>query len=438
MARSAKNLREIINVSRLSIRDYSSDEFSSEHEYDEFEELHSYISSRPSSALSSESNFATVMLNTKTGSTQGRYCYTNKHHVPCRPNTAPANNMKGKSPPKKYASGRNTVPFASNNVQSFPSKYTPVPPIVPRNFSKESKSGSISENSQLSNNIKLDIDCLFQYLDATIISGWIESCNDTLNDINIFIVQDNFVEFANFFLNSLSHDQYCKLLELEFSIIIDQLCYLFHAGLHDGRISSKDLLSLADIVMKEYPKALQTKSKGPKLLLDIIIIFCSEKDDTYRNLLKNIKYSTKNKQIVQWLLAIRAFGLIGFVSGILKFYKNILSLQERLVPKEPGSSSHIGLSCTELWCLQAVQRNYCEVVQYLFYHQHIEIKNILDVKERNLLSVAASEGYSEMIKFLMKVAHFSLVSIVAILTLHLLLSLYSAVPNKRPPPVYYF
>ena len=393
MMRSAKDLRDIINVSRLSIRTSSEDEYSSDDipinlESKNDMKLNQYLNNRRTSAME-ESSFDTLPIQTRPKSA-ARNRDANSFYQN-RPSTAPNGYKENPAATYPTNSGRNTVPGVNYKITDAEmlNKYTPIPPI----------------SKPIKNSKQKNLDSLFPYLDTTIVNGWLEELNNKLDYINKFMKKsNNFLEFANFFLVDLPSEKYKELLDLEFSIILDQLKYAFHAGFSEDAISPKDLHTLATSVIKEYPKKLKKEKKGPELLLNITLIFCSEKDETYRKLLRNVNYFTDNKLYIQWLLAIRAFGLIGFITGIFKFFENIQQLQEIFNNKiEESDSVDKDILNLDKLAILCIKKDYMRVLRFFCNHGHVSLEKVRDRKSRNLLFVAVAEGNTEAINYLVKV-----------------------------------
>ena len=393
MTRSAKDLRDIINVSRLSIRTSSEDEYSSDDipinlEAKNDMKLNQYLNNRPTSAIG-ESSFDTLPIQTRPKSA-ARNRDPNSFYQN-RPSTAPNSYIENPAATYGTSFGGNTVPgvnYKITDTEIF-NKYTPIPPI----------------SSPIKNSKQKNFDNLFPYLDTTIINGWLEELNSKLEYINKLMKKpNNFLEFANFFLVDLPSEKYKELLDLEFSIVLDQLKYAFHAGFSEDAINLKDLHTLATSVIKEYPKKLKKEKKGPELLLNITLIFCSEKDETYRKLLRNVNCFTDNKLYIQWLLAIRAFGLIGFITGIFKFFENIQQLQEIFNKKtEDSDTVNKGILNLDELAILCIKKDHTRVLGFFSDHGHVSLKKVRDKKSRNLLFVAVAEGNIEAINYLVKV-----------------------------------
>ncbi|XP_065661084.1 uncharacterized protein LOC100197660 [Hydra vulgaris] len=358
MARSTKDLREVINISRISLRnDTSSDEISDDEvnaKSRNFDKLTDYLLSRSSSTLTI-SSFNTLPFRN-------------------RPNTA-------------FGTKNFSQPFLKRPVSA---------PAVCEMYSKNFMIGSIHEDIKKANFSKFEN--ILSFVDGTIVNSWLQELDFNRETIILFLKKNNqFVEFCNFFLNMSTH-KWNKLIELEFSILIDQLKYAFHAGFEGGYLTESNIFALAQTVVAEYPKKLKG-SKGSEILLDIIIIFLNGKSDHYRSLLKKAVCKVKSKQNLQWLLAFRAFGLINMINGILNFFKNtqlvcnLTSIENSIVK----SSCYIND-----WMIYAVKKGYKNVCLYFLNHQKEYCYNtICDNHLRNLVFIAIVEREKELAELLL-------------------------------------
>lgn len=89
---------------------------------------------------------------------------------------------------------------------------------------------------------KKTIDEVLTYLDASIISTWLEESNHKLQNIqHILQTPRQFVTFARFILTELPYTEYLQLIQLEHSILMDHLKYGFQSGFNDGFIDTCEL-----------------------------------------------------------------------------------------------------------------------------------------------------------------------------------------------------
>ena len=226
------------------------------------------------------------------------------------------------------------------------------------------KDNKISEetnepNSALSNSKNPsengNFDPMLIYIDASVVSDWLNSANRSLRKmhkwhqdqylINLatlnaglkdlkFLKYESFILFANFWLggNSSSkfdHKQKRQLIELEYSIINDEVKQAFQVGLESQDIKLADINRLLRAVFKEYPLQLLS-FRGSYLIIDYIDILSTNRQDEYKRLLSDVKCRTKNKQHAQWLLSIRSFALINLCWSIIKFYRKTVEKQIKL------------------------------------------------------------------------------------------------------------
>lgn len=494
MSRSIRDLRDIVNISRLSLHgdgdllDYSSDSDCLEETNDD-EDLVEYITARPSSArlvsafktpLTNNGRPSTVigskrsvMINESTFRPQTAPLYADANNCEhnyqrCHNNDVNNNNTIDNIALQQHASFDNSKP------QSFPSRYTPIPPISPRYVpsplsegssqlshhkhvppsasSSMSVSASMLPNSAVSapmspnsavfsqNGSKVrftygddtevvgvssdegiqveqrrkkkdkpkprkNFDTLFQYLDGTIIASWLEQSNKKLHIIDQFMKKgDNFLNFADFVLTKLSMGDYSQLIDLEFSIFLDHLKYGLSSGLSDGHIELSHLEMLARSVLWEYPKRFKKPIKGVKLVLDIIMVFCGGRTDAYRKLLKDIRCHSFDKQHVQWLLALRAFGLINVIIGIVKFHMRAVSKYDIDEDQFLDVINDDDVSQFDITTviIQAVSQGFLNVLDYVFTNSKIDLSEVYDAKKRNLVSIAVAFRQCEVLHYLLK------------------------------------
>lgn len=430
MSRSVKDLRNIVTASRQSMRDEDSNECVSG-ESDEIisdsdnegKDLQSYIDQRPSSALG-QSNFKSVSVRPESARSA-----TNKPSL--NNNIYDVNKNYSDRPHTAHNDRHDRI----SKLNTFPNRYIPVPPIGKRPHTTKATdrhpavmlSACLDHQistcyspdlRQMINDDKMqdldlnddledrNFDVLFQFLDGTIIATWLEICNRTLKDLNYFM-ELHLVDFIQFFLTDLPFIKYTQLLDLEFSILLDHFKCAFRSGFTLGHLDDIDLQHLAKSVVKEYTGKLKNVKSGPSHMLNIITAFCNDRKETHHKLLKDIVCHSSDKKNIQWLLAIRAFSLLSFVSGILKFYENFsgkivfpkVHVRFKLEKKQYNANEFV---------IQAVKRDYLQVLDYFYTNHRIDFKTILDEKKRNLVCIATSGKNYEALIYLLAVSSFVL------------------------------
>jgi len=387
MARNIRDLREIINISRLSLRDDEEVEciYSSDEEQQSLSSLDDYIASRPSSSIGARSSFTTLTSSTELAN---RLSSENKRG---RPSTAP---VREKRHIAGNAGGRVTVPMVDVKRAPFPNQYTPVPPIGQKEEKQRTRKSVRKE--------KMNFDHILEFLDSTVVNGWLEECNTCMKELSNFVNNAaGFVRFLEFFLKTMSFQHFCGLLDLEFSIITDRIKHGLHVGLSTQKIADNVIRQLTSAILPEYENAFKDPLKGVEEFIDVFVVISSAKTERYRVLLRKVNCTTQNKNYVQWILAMRAHGLISFLTGILRFYKEASYASTEPISKDTSISSGSSLSLREKWILWAVRENKLTTLDYLYRKQDGGCFNhVTDEKGRSLLFVAMESKSEEMVHYL--------------------------------------
>ena len=164
---------------------------------------------------------------------------------------------------------------------------------------------------------------LLIYIDGAVVADWLQRANDSVIDMSRWCHHDdNFVEFANFWLTDFADIDKFNILRLEYQILGDELAFAFAAGVETGHVKQRHLAMFLDAVLREYPARLLS-SRGAHLFIDHLDVLTSGKRDAYRRLLADVKCSTRVPQHIQWILAIRSFALVSLWSAIVRFYEKL-------------------------------------------------------------------------------------------------------------------
>jgi hypothetical protein len=197
-----------------------------------------------------------------------------------------------------------------------------------------------------------NFDSILAYIDASVVSDWLNRANRSLKKMlkwhrnglvnaslssaSSFVTTsykyESFVNFCNFWLGfnetvRLSDKQRRDLIEMEYSIVYDEVLHAFQVGIESNFVSLNDVHSLLKAVLREYPLQLLS-FRGTYLLLDYIDILSSERHHDYKRLLSDVKCRTVNKQYAQWLLSIRSFALINMCWSIVKFFEKTTNIDQ--------------------------------------------------------------------------------------------------------------
>ena len=333
MSRGIKDLRELICVSRLTIRD-SDDEYPASDSEDEGMSKAMHSGSLTSSSCGSRKSSAS-----------SRHSATDVDQK--SPDSGFGTNGHSQSPILEvaFAGGK----LADRRTTSIPRSAAARKRCRRKKKSKglfpgdESFSHGDTSSTMLTRSVRRsleplaqprtnptsgkagDFDDMLTYLDATLVAQWLAEANRQVTDIATWCYKgDNFVQFAHFWLMDFPASKQQEIFQLEYSILLDNLTVAFGAGREAGTIKQRDIVHFLLAIFREYPTKL-LGSAGAYMFLDYLDILSSERHDAYRRLLANVRCSTQVKQYAQWTLAIRSFALVSMWHAVLNFYRSLHS-----------------------------------------------------------------------------------------------------------------
>ena len=367
MSRGVKDLRELICVSRLTIREsddelqFSDDEgrmsrMSVLGQKFEVLSLESGTDSRQSSAHSRAAVLGTpdsgigtnghTPLATEGDGSQQPIAAAVAPFVPKPPtdNGRPKSSRKRRK--KKKPPNTNVSHDDLLTMHELP-KLVPLPPVAigpgglrPSSSSSESASSEQTAISHSSAGVRRpggstgprmgpvrrhgNFDEMLRYLDATVVGECLQTANESVQNLAHWIHhKDNYVQFAHFWLRDFSDVRKREILQLEHSIILDHLELSFASGKEAGKVNHRDLVDFLSAIFREYP-ARMLSSKGSHMFLDYLDILTSERTKSYKTLLSDVKCSTRNRQYAQLVLAARCFALVSVWNAVLNFYRTLV------------------------------------------------------------------------------------------------------------------
>ena len=375
MSRSVKDLRELINVSRLSYRDD-----------DEEEEL--YHSSSPESLQ----EFGDIPLE---GAKPALPKRRNKDLVPL------SSKEKSVSPPLSAGSSGRGSPLPPIGASS-----TASPSSSERNSPAQSISAAnrvISTRRKDLKTSKANFDSMLLYMDSTVVGDWLTKANSLIKQLTSWLHDnDNFIQFAHFWLSEMPTSKQRELIEMEFSILMEEICFAFGAGLEGKSVSRQDICAFARAVFWEYPERFHN-SETMDFFLNILLCLCSGRKNNYRALLSDVQCSTSNKQFVQLILATRAFAIVSICSGVLEFFKAAF---DRSTYKEATDNSLVSKSVVAIateFAFQAVQKDLPDVLDHILKNYSLQHYTLKDSGGKSLLFAAVLSGKENMLGHLLKV-----------------------------------
>jgi hypothetical protein len=322
-----RDLREIINVSRLTCRESDDEDLNTYHDY--FETKKNPLASNCSSSLSTK-QIPVPINSTKVPSKSFGYVNAQKDLLLLSRTSIPKFSIKIQKPLPPVASDSSInnskidrsmekLRESINELNLYREMFNK--PIETQEEEQENNENCTKDSESITK-MQGNFDELLTYIDASIISELLERSNKNLKTMYIWsetLKCELFIKFANFWLVKLNDKQRRNLIDMEFSIVVEEITQAFSVGLESDLISLKDIHVLLRAVFKEYPLSLLS-FRGLYMLLDYLDILCSDRQDSYRKLLSDVKCRTKNKQYAQWLLSIRSYTLINITSEIVNFF----------------------------------------------------------------------------------------------------------------------
>lgn len=244
-----------------------------------------------------------------------------------------------------------------------------------------------------------DYDSMLCFMDATVVSGWLGRANKSISDVACYInADDNFVQFAHFWLTDFPDTQKREIFELEIEILREELGFAFAPGRDEGKVSQRDISNLIGAILREYPVKL-VSARGNILFLDYLDTLTSARTQKYKKLLSDVKCSTKNKQYAQWLLATRSFALVSIWCAIVNFFRNLLGrggiTSNNEIPQVPSSFKTV----YEMRLFQALRRGFTDVIHYLHIGEYVDLRKI-DGHERTLIFTAVMHNQPKLLHYL--------------------------------------
>ncbi|BFZ03550.1 hypothetical protein BsWGS_06589 [Bradybaena similaris] len=254
------------------------------------------------------------------------------------------------------------------------------------------KSGQVNELNK--SNKRTNFDDILPYMDVTLVSNWLTRSNASIQELyEYFSKGNNFVQFAHFWLSEFPDIQKREIFSMEYDILLDEISLAFTVGKENRKVLQKDILELCEAVFKEFPAKLLAEN-GSCVFLDYLDILSSEKQDSYKRLLSNVRCSTSNRQYAQWLLATRCFALVNVSSAVVNFYRNLVEKTQGLPALDLCSTKE---TVPHRRLLQAIRLGYIDVINYYTTKGHVS-PLYCDSHQRSLLFTAVMHNQMEVVR----------------------------------------
>lgn len=390
MTRSVKDLRELICVSRLSIRDSDEDD--------------DYDLSRPLSSLSIYGERPVGLVNgngdylQRTDVRRGQGAKEGGFAVPRPP-------VSGKGASRLHISGERPRSAQNQSLSEHSSfnfgRDSPLPPV--KGGSRPgSDSSSGSDRPGSGEAIRSNFDHVLQHLTDAAVTEWLERTTQMLNELTTWCNDlDHFVEFAQFWMTEFPENQRLEIYKLEISIVADELIAAFGDAYVQGKVQSSDISGIVSAVLKEYPNKL-CSAQGGHVFLDILDTVTSQKTQAYRRLLTDTGISTRNSTYAQSLLALRAFALLSIWSSVVHFYRRVTAQAMgaeggEVIPEKKSSGNSELIAQQRLF--RAVQKGFVSVIYYYLRNERVKL-DVRDDHGRTLTFAAVLANQSSVLHYL--------------------------------------
>ncbi|CAF5189815.1 unnamed protein product, partial [Rotaria magnacalcarata] len=180
-----------------------------------------------------------------------------------------------------------------------------------------------TNNNQSNNSI------LF-YFDSSILNNWLEVTSSRLEKLRS-LPTITLINFIYFWLTQLDKEHKQSLFQMEFELFIEHLLLAFTPN----DIDSLQINQFARNILHDIDKQIGIYSieNDYNFIYHIDIFNRYKRDDQYRTLLADLPneliININNSLHLQWMLAIRAFGLLSICTAAVEFFEKIQKTLEK-------------------------------------------------------------------------------------------------------------
>lgn len=193
-----------------------------------------------------------------------------------------------------------------------------------------SRFGFRSVENDLEINSNLSNDSILLYFDPSILNNWLEITSSRIEKLHS-LTTNTFINFIYFWLKQFDYEHKQSLFQMELELFIEHLLLAFTPN----DINSIQIDQFARQVLHDINKQFQEYSteNDYQFIFNIDIFNRYKRDDQYRTLLANLPNelieNNNNRLHLQWMLAIRAFGLIAICTAAVEFFEKIQKTLEQ-------------------------------------------------------------------------------------------------------------
>lgn len=175
------------------------------------------------------------------------------------------------------------------------------------------------------------------YFDPSLLNNWLEITSSRLEKLRS-LSTSAVIDFIFFWLRQFEQAHKKSLFEMELEMFIEHLLLAFTPN----DVNSIQVSQFARQVLHDIDKQIEQPSvENDYSFIQLIDVFSRcKRGEEYRNLLANLPTeltaSVENRMHLQWMLAIRAFGLVAMCTAAVDFFEKV---QETLNASRPAGTN---------------------------------------------------------------------------------------------------
>ncbi|CAF0954317.1 unnamed protein product [Adineta ricciae] len=273
-----------------------------------------------------------------------------------------------------------------------------------------SRFGFRSDENESENPAHESQNSILFYFDASLLNNWLQITSSRLEKLRS-LTTDSLIDFMFFWLKQFDFQHKQSLFQMEFELFIEHLLLAFTPN----DVNSIQVSQFAREILHDIDKQIgQYSLENDHHFLQMIDTFSRYKrDEEYRNVLANLPNeltaNIDNRLHLQWMLAIRAFGLVAICTAAVDFFEKIQSTLEQNRPtgERQSSQSNEQIAFNNLSeqrktrILTALRKGHIEVIEYFIKTNQLT-GDSLDDQNRNALFHCLPLGNLLMFEHLLK------------------------------------
>ncbi|CAF3264098.1 unnamed protein product [Rotaria sp. Silwood2] len=185
-------------------------------------------------------------------------------------------------------------------------------------------------NNKNNNENNQSNDTILFYFDPSILNNWLEITSSRLEKLRS-LTTNKFINLIYFWLKHFDYEHKQSLFQMEFELFIEHLLLAFTPN----DIDSLQINQFARQILHDIDQQIGIYSieNDYKFIYHIDVFNRYQRDDQYRTILADLPnqltININNRLHLQWMLAIRAFGLLAVCTAAVEFFEKIQKTLEQ-------------------------------------------------------------------------------------------------------------